>query len=225
MHINSKLGNRIAARRSLKRVASSVSSFQPCFSDHLVSSNPDTEDDQVLKMSDSEANDQQTHPDLEKSEPTNIHPLAGDEWPKLKDHVAEEHLDLTEASDSDDQPLDIKKSHPPEEEHTNKRKTRRGTKGKGRKIVYNKEKHPNDKRDGQSLHISINMLLSILSLLALLLGDTSAQTVVPLEGEIHVSEGDNVTLSCNYSNHLKKILLQLEYSHSSLKSMCWREQM
>ncbi|XP_037387567.1 uncharacterized protein LOC119261826 isoform X6 [Pygocentrus nattereri] len=113
------------------------------------------EDDQVLKMSDSEANDEQTHPDLEKSEPTNIHPLAflritaGDEWPKLKDHVAEEHLDLTEASDSDDQPLDIKKSHPPEEEDTNKRKTRRGTRGKGRKIVYNKEKHPNDKLDGQ----------------------------------------------------------------------------
>uniref|UniRef100_A0AAR2LDX1 Ig-like domain-containing protein n=1 Tax=Pygocentrus nattereri TaxID=42514 RepID=A0AAR2LDX1_PYGNA len=29
--------------------------------------------------------------------------------------------------------------------------------------------------------------------------NTSAQTVVPHAGEIHVSEGDNVTLSCNYS--------------------------
>ncbi|KAL7876401.1 hypothetical protein AOLI_G00113640 [Acnodon oligacanthus] len=50
------------------------------------------------------------------------------------------------------------------------------------------------------------MLLTILSFLALLLGDTSAQTVVPLEGEIHVSEGDNVTLSCNYSNQLLRLL-------------------
>uniref|UniRef100_A0AAR2LSA4 Ig-like domain-containing protein n=1 Tax=Pygocentrus nattereri TaxID=42514 RepID=A0AAR2LSA4_PYGNA len=39
-------------------------------------------------------------------------------------------------------------------------------------------------------------------------GDTSAQTVVPLEGEIHVSEGDNVTLSCNYSNQYGSDVLQ-----------------
>ena len=30
-------------------------------------------------------------------------------------------------------------------------------------------------------------------------GETSAQTIVPLVGEMHVSEGDKVTLSCNYS--------------------------
>ncbi|KAL6461762.1 hypothetical protein MHYP_G00299070 [Metynnis hypsauchen] len=47
------------------------------------------------------------------------------------------------------QPLDIEKSHRPEEEKTNKRKTRRGTRGKGRKIIYKKEKYPHDKLDGQ----------------------------------------------------------------------------
>uniref|UniRef100_A0AAR2LSX3 Ig-like domain-containing protein n=1 Tax=Pygocentrus nattereri TaxID=42514 RepID=A0AAR2LSX3_PYGNA len=30
--------------------------------------------------------------------------------------------------------------------------------------------------------------------------ETSAQTIEPLVGEVHVSEGDHVTLSCNYSN-------------------------
>ncbi|KAL6478057.1 hypothetical protein MHYP_G00138920 [Metynnis hypsauchen] len=47
------------------------------------------------------------------------------------------------------QPLDIEKSHRPEEEKTNKKKTRRGTRGKGRKIFYKKEKYPHDKLDGQ----------------------------------------------------------------------------
>ncbi|KAL6466124.1 hypothetical protein MHYP_G00262570 [Metynnis hypsauchen] len=47
------------------------------------------------------------------------------------------------------QPLDVKKSHPPEDEKTRKRKTRRGTRGKGRKIIYNKDKRLNDKLDGQ----------------------------------------------------------------------------
>ncbi|KAL7836383.1 hypothetical protein AOLI_G00276670 [Acnodon oligacanthus] len=114
-----------------------------------------TLDNQLLKMSDGEVNDHQIHSDLEEPEPTDIHPLAGDERLKLKDHAAEpktaeEHLDLKEASDSDDQPLvDIKKSHPPEEEVTNKRKTRRGTREKGQKIIYNKDKHPNEKLDGQ----------------------------------------------------------------------------
>ncbi|KAL6481186.1 hypothetical protein MHYP_G00092660 [Metynnis hypsauchen] len=106
---------------------------------------------QLMKITHSEAKDQ-THPDLEGLEPTDVHPLAGDE--QLKDHEAapkpaEEQLDLNEASYSDHQPLDVKKSLPPEEEQTSKRKTRRGTRGKGRKIIYNKEKHPNDKLDGQ----------------------------------------------------------------------------
>uniref|UniRef100_A0AAR2M6E4 Ig-like domain-containing protein n=1 Tax=Pygocentrus nattereri TaxID=42514 RepID=A0AAR2M6E4_PYGNA len=43
------------------------------------------------------------------------------------------------------------------------------------------------------------MLLSILSLLALVSGETSAQTIAALTEEVHVLEGDNVTLSCNYS--------------------------
>ncbi|KAL6478439.1 hypothetical protein MHYP_G00142740 [Metynnis hypsauchen] len=47
------------------------------------------------------------------------------------------------------QPLDIEKSHRPEEEKTNKKKTRRGTRGKGRKINYKKETNPHDKLDGQ----------------------------------------------------------------------------
>ncbi|KAL7839071.1 hypothetical protein SRHO_G00257290 [Serrasalmus rhombeus] len=101
-------------------------------------------------LEDAEANDQ-TYPDLEDPVPTDIHPL-GDE--RLKDHVAEpetakEHLDLKETSFSDDQPLDVKKSCPPENDKTNKRKTRRGTRGKGRKIIYNKDKHPDVKLDGQ----------------------------------------------------------------------------
>ncbi|KAL6465833.1 hypothetical protein MHYP_G00259660 [Metynnis hypsauchen] len=106
---------------------------------------------QLTKVTDSEAKDQ-TYPDLEDPEPTDVHPLADEE--QLKDHEAapkpaEEQLDLKEASYSDHQPLDVKKSLPPEEEQTSKRKTRRGTRGKGRKIIYNKEKHPNDKLDGQ----------------------------------------------------------------------------
>ncbi|KAL6476913.1 hypothetical protein MHYP_G00154120 [Metynnis hypsauchen] len=47
------------------------------------------------------------------------------------------------------QPLDIEKSHRPEEEKSYKKKTRRGTRGKGRKIIYKKEKYPHDKLDGQ----------------------------------------------------------------------------
>ncbi|KAL7839484.1 hypothetical protein SRHO_G00261420 [Serrasalmus rhombeus] len=102
-------------------------------------------------LEDAEVNDQ-TYPDLEDPVPTDIHPLAGDE--RLKDHVAEpetakEHLDLKDTSFSADQPLDVKKSCPPENDKTNKRKTRRGTRGKGRKIIYNKDKHPDDKLDGQ----------------------------------------------------------------------------
>ncbi|KAL7839183.1 hypothetical protein SRHO_G00258410 [Serrasalmus rhombeus] len=50
--------------------------------------------------------------------------------------------------ESEEKQLDVKQSHPPEDKE-NKRKTRRGTRGKGRKIIYNKEKHPDDKLDGQ----------------------------------------------------------------------------
>ncbi|KAL6482142.1 hypothetical protein MHYP_G00102220 [Metynnis hypsauchen] len=65
----------------------------------------------LMKISDSEANDQ-TYPDLEDLEPTDTHPLAGDE--QLKDDVAEpkiaeEHLDLKETSNSDDLPLEEEK--------------------------------------------------------------------------------------------------------------------
>ena len=50
---------------------------------------------------------------------------------------------------------------------------------------------------------------NLISLIIVLFpGDTSAQTVVPLEGEIHVSEGDNVTLSCNYTNQYGSDVLQ-----------------
>ncbi|KAL6482188.1 hypothetical protein MHYP_G00102680 [Metynnis hypsauchen] len=143
--------------------------------DHLVSSNKDVADAigelleimfddaslhpledktrPLMKISDSEANDQ-TYPDLEDLEPTDTHPLARDE--QLKDDVAEpkiaeEHLDLKETSNSDDLPLDVKKSPPPEEQQTSRRKTRRGTRGKGRKILYNKEQYPKDKLDGKKL--------------------------------------------------------------------------
>ncbi|KAL6482101.1 hypothetical protein MHYP_G00101810 [Metynnis hypsauchen] len=143
--------------------------------DHLVSSNKDVADAigelleimfddaslhpledktrPLMKISDSEANDQ-TYPDLEDLEPTDTHPLARDE--QLKDNVAEpkvaeEHLDLKETSNSDDLPLDVKKSPPPEEQQPSRRKTRRGTRGKGRKILYNKEQYPKDKLDGKEL--------------------------------------------------------------------------
>ncbi|KAL6481124.1 hypothetical protein MHYP_G00092040 [Metynnis hypsauchen] len=118
---------------------------------HLASLQPlEDKTRQLMKVTDSEAKDQ-THPDLEDLEPTDVHPLDEEQ---LKDHEAapkpaEEQLDLKEASYSDHQPLDVKKSLPPEEEQTSKRKTRRGTRGKGRKIIYNKEKHPKDKLDGQ----------------------------------------------------------------------------
>ncbi|KAL7853962.1 hypothetical protein AOLI_G00208060 [Acnodon oligacanthus] len=55
---------------------------------------------------------------------------------KTKEKILEKHMD-------------VKKCHPPEEEKPNKIKIRRGTRGKGRKIIYNKNKHPSDKPDGQ----------------------------------------------------------------------------
>ncbi|KAL6459852.1 hypothetical protein MHYP_G00316110 [Metynnis hypsauchen] len=57
---------------------------------------------------------------------------------------------LEESQAPENQCLNIEKSHRPEEEKTNKKKTRRGTRGKGRKIFYKKEKYPHDKLDGQS---------------------------------------------------------------------------
>ncbi|KAL6486740.1 hypothetical protein MHYP_G00061320 [Metynnis hypsauchen] len=56
---------------------------------------------------------------------------------------------LEESQDPENQCLNIEKSHRPEEEKTNKKKTRRGTRGKGRKINYKKEKYPHDELDGQ----------------------------------------------------------------------------
>ncbi|KAL7862675.1 hypothetical protein SRHO_G00116590 [Serrasalmus rhombeus] len=69
-----------------------------------------------------------------------------------KEDAAIQHLLKTlldEVGTRMEQLLNVKKSHPPEDKENNKRKTRRGTRGKGRKIIYNKEKHPDDKLDGQ----------------------------------------------------------------------------
>ncbi|KAG9273835.1 hypothetical protein AMEX_G10597 [Astyanax mexicanus] len=52
------------------------------------------------------------------------------------------------------------------------------------------------------------MLLSILTLLALRLGETSAQTIHPLHEELRISEGDNITLSCNFSASYTSDILQ-----------------
>ena len=49
--------------------------------------------------------------------------------------------------------MDVKNSDPPEEvAETKKRKNRRGTRGKGRKINYNKDQRPPKDKQGDMTH-------------------------------------------------------------------------
>ncbi|KAL7853946.1 hypothetical protein AOLI_G00207900 [Acnodon oligacanthus] len=98
--------------------------------DHLVSSNEDATDAirELLEILFIDALSASLQP-LESE-------VIDTDLEKTKEKILEKHMD-------------VKKCHPPEEEKPKKRKTRRGTRGKGRKIIYNKNKHPSDKPDGQ----------------------------------------------------------------------------
>ncbi|KAL6467034.1 hypothetical protein MHYP_G00248380 [Metynnis hypsauchen] len=131
--------------------------------DHLVSPNKGVADairelqdimvDDALSASLQPLENEQMDTNLDKTEEETVE--------KHLDHLVSSNKDAADASRElleimlDDvlsaslQPLDIEKSHRPEEEKTNKRKTRRGTWGKGRKINYNKDKYPHAKLDGQ----------------------------------------------------------------------------
>ncbi|KAL6477972.1 hypothetical protein MHYP_G00138070 [Metynnis hypsauchen] len=113
--------------------------------DHLVSSNKDAADairelleimfDDVLSAS------------LQPLEKDVISLIEAETQPEATENRL--NVCLEESQAPENQCLNIEKSHRPEEEKTKKKKTRRGTRGKGRKIFYKKEKYPHDKLDGQ----------------------------------------------------------------------------
>ncbi|KAL6467134.1 hypothetical protein MHYP_G00249380 [Metynnis hypsauchen] len=113
--------------------------------DHLVSSNKDAADAsrELLEMMFDDVLSASLQP-LEKDVISIIEAEAQPEATENRLNVC-----LEESQAPENQCLNIEKSHRPEEEKTNKRKTRRGTRGKGRKIIYNKDKYPHAKLDGQ----------------------------------------------------------------------------
>ncbi|KAL6478207.1 hypothetical protein MHYP_G00140420 [Metynnis hypsauchen] len=113
--------------------------------DHLVSSNKDAADAirELLEIMFDDVLSASLQP-LEKDVISIIDAEAQPEATKNRLNVC-----LEESQAPENQCLNIEKSHRPEEEKTNKKKTRRGTRGKGRKIFYKKEKYPHDKLDGQ----------------------------------------------------------------------------
>ncbi|KAL6477862.1 hypothetical protein MHYP_G00136970 [Metynnis hypsauchen] len=113
--------------------------------DHLVSSNKDVADAirELLEIMFDDVLSASLQP-LEKDVISIIEAEAQPEATENRLNVC-----LEESQAPENQCLNIEKSHRPEEEKTNKKKTRRGTRGKGRKIFYKKEKYPHDKLDGQ----------------------------------------------------------------------------